>query len=58
VDEKAADGRIGTTPPVVRADAAELRRMAERIVDVGALSEFVLALRDAVRLQAGKVERP
>jgi hypothetical protein len=31
---------------------AERRRMAERILEVSELSQFVLALRDAVRRQA------
>lgn len=34
-------------------DDAERARMAQRIVEVGELSRFVLALRDAVREQAG-----
>jgi hypothetical protein len=35
-------------------DDAERARMAQRIVEVGELSRFVLALRDAVRDQAGE----
>ena len=39
----------GHEPP----NDAERERMAQRIVEVGELSRFVLALRDAVREQTG-----
>ena len=46
-----APGREEQAAPPPEPSPAERRRMAERIVEVGELSRFVLALRDAVRRQ-------
>ena len=49
VPHERADGQGTTTPASRRLDPRELQRMAQRLRQVDELSQFLVAMRDAVR---------
>lgn len=49
VPNESADGQGTTAPASRRPDPRELQRMAQRLRQVDELSQFLVAMRDAVR---------